>query len=166
MSQYVEIFYDNLNFLNADIHKIDRETFFYKLENFDIFDTLGYEKFCIGFQEINISHAKINFFDKNLLSNIIHMQYGITRTYVFEQENISFLHKGKQYSFNDFNALLDEDGLSFVDYGLFLFSYLLQQYCTNSALSLKHVEQYILNKHLFYGCHLPPSQTITPSKND
>jgi len=148
MIKYIEIFNKNLKFTTTDNQKELEDTFFFKLENFEIFDTLEYEKFIIGFLELILEHSKNNIFDKDLLANIMHMEYGISRTYILEQNNIEFLHKGIQYSFDDFNDTLEEYGLSFVDYGLFSYSYLLQQYCRRNITHLKDIEQYILNKNL------------------
>ena len=148
MTKYIEIFKKNLDFINGKNHKEMENTFFYKLENFELFDTAEYEKFIIGFLELILEHSKNNIFDKDLLSNTIHMEYGILRTYILEQNNIEFLHKEIKYSFDDFSNILDIYELSFVDYGLFSFSYMLQQYCTRNVTNLKDIEQYILNKNL------------------
>jgi len=146
MNKYIETFNKNIKFINADDHKESEDTFFFKLENFEIFDTLEYEKFILGFLELILEHSKNHIFDKDLLANIIHMEYGISRIYIFEKNNIEFLHEGVRYSFDDFSDILEEYGLSFVDYGLFLFSYLLQQYCTRDVKNFDDIKQYILNK--------------------
>ena len=148
MVKYIETFRKNLNFIDSKEQEGIENTFFYKLENFELFDTIEYEKFIIGFLELILEHSKNNVFDKDLLANIIHMEYGILRTYILEQNDIEFLHKGSNYSFDDFSDILDISGLSFVDYGLFSFSYMLQQYCTRNITNLKNIEQYILNKNL------------------
>jgi hypothetical protein len=148
MVEYIEIFKKNLDFIDGNNPKGMENTFFYKLENFELFDTTEYEKFIIGFLELILEHSKNNIFDKDLLANIIHMEYGILRTYILEQNDIEFLHKGIKYSFDDFSNILDVSELSFVDYGLFSFSYMLQQYCTRNVTNLNNIEQYILNKNL------------------
>ena len=82
MIKYIEIFKKNLKVTTSDNQKGLENTFFFKLENFEIFDTLEYEKFIIGFLELILEHSKNNIFDKDLLANIIHMEYGMSRTYI------------------------------------------------------------------------------------
>ena len=150
MAEYINIFNKNLNFIDTNDQIGVENTFMYKLENFELFDTLEYEKFLLGFAELIFKHSKNNIFDKKLLSNIIHMEYGVSRTYILEQDGVEFLHKGNKYSFDDFSEILDINGLSFVDYSLFSFSFMLQQYCIRNITNFNNIKQYILNKNLLH----------------
>ena len=147
--KYIDTFKLNLNFLNQKNNQEAQSTFFYKLENFDLFDTEEYEKFIIGFFELILEHSESNMFDRDLLADIVHMEYGVSRIYILEQSNIEFLYDDKKYSFLDFEDYLSNTkGMSFVDYGLFSFSFLIQQYCKRNKLNVNSINQYILNKHL------------------
>lgn len=148
MSKFIDAFKDNLNLLESNPASVNKECFFYKLENFDIFDTLEYEKFCIGFSEVIMEHTQEDIFDKTLLADAIHFEYGVMRSVVLESESLEFLHKGVMYSKEEFDEVLYENGMDFVDYGLFFYSYLLQQYCLRNLEGEEQLEDYILNKEL------------------
>lgn len=146
MKNYINIFKENLNFVQSNVGHQVNNLFMHELENFEIFDTVKYEKMCIGFEQLIYTHTQENIFDYELLANAIHLEYGTLRTYVLEKNNMEFRHKDSLYSFEEFDQYLNtQKGFNFVDYTLFLSSYLLQQYTRRKT---SNIEEYILNKEL------------------
>lgn len=116
--------------------KIDNNTFTSELHLYNKFDISKYKDLCESIGLYVLNHAYV---PKEILKDLIHINYLINISLVFDKEHLLFIISQQEVHYEEF---LLKENIELLDL-IYLFSYLLEQCVMPSIENLDFIDMYI-----------------------